>query len=519
MSSFEFRNAQFDIAYERRELEDAAAGGYASFEGWVRAQNEGHIVNRLEYEAFEQLGAKEGERIVQEAIARFGVRHARCIHRLGDLAIGELAVWVGASSEHRDEAFAACRFIIDEVKHRVPIWKKEHYANGDSGWVNCERCSDHGATDTSPEAHRHDHGANAGHRAHTAVAYDYSRQTTLSGIGARGQARLAASRALVIGAGGLGCPVLAYLAGAGVGTIGIVDADRVEASNLHRQPLYTFADVGRNKAEAAAERVTAMNPWIVVEAHAERFTGENASQLLADYDLVVECSDNFATKFLVNDAAVLAGKPAVLASVYQYEGQLQVVRPDRSGSCLRCLWPEALRDGMVGNCVESGVLGPVPGVFGSLQAVETLKLLLDLPGQLESEILIVDLGNLVQQRLKAPRCNDCEGRPCSRITELPAAAVADTAIEVTLERAQARGFQIVDIREPAECIATPTLIECIRIPMADLLMNPAVLPRSAGVVLMCARGRRSLATALELRHAGNANVWSLRDGVAGLEQV
>lgn len=141
MSLFWFSHTALEPESYRSRLTDPAAGGYASFEGWVRNHNEGQPVTRLEYEAFESLAVKEGERIIREAIARFGVLHAACVHRLGSLQIGELAVWVGVSSHHRAEAFAACRYIIDEVKHRVPIWKKEYYLNGDSGWVNCERCA------------------------------------------------------------------------------------------------------------------------------------------------------------------------------------------------------------------------------------------------------------------------------------------------------------------------------------------------------------------------------------------
>jgi molybdopterin synthase catalytic subunit len=138
---FRFTGTAIDTAAGRAELQDGAAGGYASFEGWVRDHNEGLEVRRLEYEAFEALAIREGERIIEEALARFPVRHALCIHRVGELGIGEMAVWVAVSSVHRGEAFDACRYIIDAVKHRVPIWKKEHYVNGDSGWVNCERCA------------------------------------------------------------------------------------------------------------------------------------------------------------------------------------------------------------------------------------------------------------------------------------------------------------------------------------------------------------------------------------------
>jgi molybdopterin synthase catalytic subunit len=147
--SFRFTPTAIDTAEARRELQDFAAGGYVSFEGWVRDQNEGQEVTRLEYEAFQELAVKEGERIVAEALRHFPVKHALCIHRVGSLGLGEMAVWVGVSSAHRGEAFDACRFIIDEVKHRLPIWKKEHYRSGNSGWVNCERCA------TAPE-HSHD---------------------------------------------------------------------------------------------------------------------------------------------------------------------------------------------------------------------------------------------------------------------------------------------------------------------------------------------------------------------------
>jgi len=157
MKTFSFRDSAIDPAALRAELADPACGGYCSFEGWVRNSNEGHAVTRLDYEAFAELAVKEGSRIVAEAIKKYGVGKAACVHRVGSLAIGEIAVWVGVSSGHRDEAFKACRYIIDAVKHRIPIWKKEHYANGDSGWVNCERCAqpgeDHDHTHEQPHEH------------------------------------------------------------------------------------------------------------------------------------------------------------------------------------------------------------------------------------------------------------------------------------------------------------------------------------------------------------------------------
>ena len=154
MTSFAFAHEPLDAGALRARLADRGCGGFVSFEGWVRDHNEGQVVTRLEYEAFEALGIKEGERILAEARARFGVERIACVHRLGALQLGDVAVWVGVASPHRDEAFRACRFVIDEVKHRVPVWKKEHYANGDSGWVNCERCS---AAPAHGHAHGHEH--------------------------------------------------------------------------------------------------------------------------------------------------------------------------------------------------------------------------------------------------------------------------------------------------------------------------------------------------------------------------
>jgi adenylyltransferase/sulfurtransferase len=512
MSGFRFSSVPFDTQALRESLADPGAGGFAAFEGWVRDHNEGQAVARLEYQAFEALAVKEGERILGEARQRFPILQAACVHRIGALAIGELAVWVGVSAPHRDEAFAACRYIIDEVKHRVPIWKKEHYRNGDSGWVNCERCAAPGQDPVREHAHSHDHARQ--------FQPDYSRQVALREVGAAGQARLRASRVLVIGAGGLGVPVLSYLAGAGVGTLGIVDGDRLEASNLHRQPLYGLADVGRPKAQLAAERLRALNPEVKFETHLERFESANARRLVERYDLAIDCSDNFATKFLLNDACVLAHKPAVFASVYQYEGQLQTYRPDEDDACLRCLWPDATRDGLVGNCAEAGVLGPVPGVFGSLQAVETLKMLLGLPGQLRSELLIFDLTTLEARRIRTARALECRGKACTRITDVvrPEATPADLELTFgSLDTALNEGFEVIDIRDANEVAREPAPDRrCRHIPMNSLLHDRAALDPERRYLLLCARGARSRAAAAELRNHGLSRVFSLRGGLAAL---
>ncbi len=325
---------------------------------------------------------------------------------------------------------------------------------------------------------------------------DYSRQQSLKEIGAAGQSRLAQSRVLIIGAGGLGSPVLQYLAGAGVGCIGIVDADALDASNLHRQPLYALADVGQSKVALAQAAIARLNPEVRVETHAVRLDNDNAVELVGRYDIVVDCSDNFRTKFLVNDAAVLARKPAVFASVYQYEGQLQVYKPDPTHACLRCLWPQATADGIVGNCAEAGVLGPVPGAFGAMQALLSLKILLGLPGQLEGELLLLNFMNFTQLTLKAPRRAECSAPACS-LVRTPPREESDLEVNISsLRGAVAQGMEIIDIRNDDEVAAQP--LQARHIAMSVLLADPKLLSATTNYLLVCASGKRSLATAREL---------------------
>ncbi len=344
---------------------------------------------------------------------------------------------------------------------------------------------------------------------------DYSRQILLKEIGAQGQAALARGRVLIVGAGGLGSPVLQYLAGAGVGYLGIVDADVLDASNLHRQPIFSLADVGRQKTELTLTAVQRINPAVHVELHSERLDANNALALIGAYDVVVDCTDNFRAKYLINDAAVLAHRPAVFASVYQYEGQLQVYKPQPTHACLRCLWPDAIADGVVGNCAEAGVLGPVPGTFGTLQALLTLKILLGLSGQLEGELLLLDFTNFSTLKLKAPRRAECRAPGCAHVREI---AREDVGIEIalpSLAEAVRRGLEVVDIRTAEEVAARPAAARHIDMP--TLLADPSLLPAGKEFLLVCASGKRSLATARELRKRGLA-VRSLAGGLESLEE-
>jgi adenylyltransferase/sulfurtransferase len=343
---------------------------------------------------------------------------------------------------------------------------------------------------------------------------DYSRQLLLKEVGAKGQAALASARVLIVGLGGLGSPVLQYLASSGVGLLGLVDDDVLDASNLHRQPIYELSDVGKPKVDLARAATARLNPQVRIEAHRVRFSSDNALELIRAYDIVVDCSDNFLTKYLINDAAVLLRKPAVFASVYQFEGQLQVYKPDANHACLRCLWPDALADGVVGNCAEAGVLGPVPGVFGAMQSLLTLKILLQLGGQLESELLLLDFMNFSSLKIKAPRRGECRAPSCAHIHELTR---EDPDIEMglpSLSAAAELGLELIDIRTVEEVASRPLVAR--HIPMAKLLAEPSLLEGNRRVLLVCASGKRSLAAAKALRKHGIA-ARSLAGGLEKLE--
>ncbi|MCK9382999.1 MAG: ThiF family adenylyltransferase [Sulfuritalea sp.] len=524
MSRFTITADDVDLAQLREDLMHPGSGGFCSFEGWVRNNNEGREVSGLEYEAYTELCMAEGERIVAEAIERYGVLAAHCLHRVGELKIGDIAVWIGACAAHRDEAFRACRYIIDEIKHRLPIWKKEHYLEGDTAWVACSHTER--AHEMEPP-HRHDrHEGHSpahehGHHGSTTVAFtpDYSRQTRLRDVGDIGQAKLSAARVLVIGAGGLGCPVISYLAGAGVGTLGVVDGDVLDASNLHRQVMYDARDVGRRKVDLAARRVAALNPTIAVQTYAEPLHAGTIADVFAHYDLVVECTDDLASRYLANDAAVLTGTPLILASVYQYEGQLQVVSSIPGEPCLRCLWPVQPAPGLAGSCVESGVLGPVPGVLGTMQAMEALKLLLGLPRANDHALQLVNLLDGSSQRLPIDAAGGCalHGGCVAVARRAIASAQGQRDIDRTFARlhdAIAAGYAIIDVRDAEEIAVQPLPVDSLCVPAALVAAGTVELIEGR-VLLVCASGKRSGHAARLLRQRG-VEAYSLAGGLTAL---
>jgi sulfur-carrier protein adenylyltransferase/sulfurtransferase len=356
----------------------------------------------------------------------------------------------------------------------------------------------------------------------------YARHLILPGVGGDGQRKLKAARVLLVGAGGLGSPVALYLAAAGVGTLGLVDGDVVDVSNLQRQVLHGTRDVGRPKLESARDRLQDLNPYIHVVLHREWLTSANAMQVIADYDIVVDGTDNFATRYLVNDACVLLGKANVHGSVFQFDGQASVfATPD--APCYRCLFPEPPPPGSVPNCAEGGVFGVLPGLIGSIQANEVIKLITGIGVTLAGRLLMIDAAALqfrTVQLQRDPECPACGTRTLTQLIDYdefcgtPALGAAHTTTNVPeitpreLAERLARGddFDLIDVREPNE-VAVSSIAGARFIPLATLAAHLASLDSTRAVVVMCRSGMRSAKAAHQLRAAGFTRVHSLSGGI------
>jgi adenylyltransferase/sulfurtransferase len=351
----------------------------------------------------------------------------------------------------------------------------------------------------------------------------YSRHLLLPEVGVPGQRRLRGARVVLIGAGGLGSPAALYLAAAGVGTIGLVDFDRVDVTNLQRQILHGTPAVGRSKLESAAARITELNPGVSVEQHELRLGRDNALEVLAGYDVVVDGSDNFPTRYLVNDACVLLGRPYVYGSIFRFEGQASVFAM-KDGPCYRCLYPEPPPPGLVPTCAEGGVLGVLPGVIGSIQALEAIKLVLGAGESLAGRLLLFDALRLRFRELRLrrdPACPICGDTPT--ITELVdyeafcGIGTVDTSIELSVdelrsEREAGRAMTLVDVREPFEW-ELGRIDGAQLIPLGELPARLGELDSRRPVVAYCQRGIRSRRAAEILRAAGFADVRSLSGGI------
>jgi adenylyltransferase/sulfurtransferase len=354
----------------------------------------------------------------------------------------------------------------------------------------------------------------------------YSRHLILPHVGPEGQQRLAQGRVLIIGAGGLGSPAALYLAAAGVGTIGLVDADRVDESNLQRQVVHGTASVGRDKVTSAAERLRDLNPHVTILTHEQRLTSANALEVMRSYDIVVDGSDNFPTRYLINDACVMLGIPYAYGAVFRFDGQASLFgAPD--GPCYRCLFREPPPPGLVPSCEEAGVLGALPGVIGSIQALETMKWLLGAGTSLKGRLLLFDALTLEFRELavkRDPACPVCGATPTVRelidYEEFCGAALpeADDSLEISAESLRERmrrgaDMVLLDVREPME-FSIARIEGSILMPLRTVDARVQELDRDRDIVTICHHGVRSLRAVHILRRAGLTRVKSLAGGVA-----
>jgi molybdopterin/thiamine biosynthesis adenylyltransferase/rhodanese-related sulfurtransferase len=352
----------------------------------------------------------------------------------------------------------------------------------------------------------------------------YSRHLLMPEVTSEGQKRLKAARILCVGAGGLGSPAALYLAAAGVGTIGIVDFDDVDLSNLQRQILHGTNDIGRSKLESARDRLRDVNPEIEIKLHECRFSSENASQLVTQYDVVVDGSDNFPTRYLSNDVCVFARKPNVYGSVFRFEGQTTVFAPHLGGPCYRCLFPEPPPPDSVPNCAQAGVLGVLPGIIGMLQAIETIKLIVGIGEPLIGRLLHFDALKVKFRELnlrRDPECPVCGEHPtifspidyeqfCGARDE--GAIPTMSAQELKRKMDAHEPFELIDVREAFE-------YEIARIdgaklmPLGEIAERVGELQREQPIVVHCHSGGRSAEAVRMLQQCGFTNVYNLEGGI------
>ncbi len=356
----------------------------------------------------------------------------------------------------------------------------------------------------------------------------YSRHLIMPEVALDGQKKLKQAKVLTVGTGGLGSPLALYLAAAGVGTLGVVDFDVVDESNLQRQIIHGTSDVGRPKMESARDRITDMNPNVHVEAYEEALTSENALDIFKDYDVIVDGTDNFPTRYLVNDACVLLGKPNVYGSIFRFEGQASVFYA-KEGPCYRCLYPEPPPPGLVPSCAEGGVLGILPGAIGTIQATETVKLILGIGDPLIGRLLLYDALGMSFRQMKLrkdPNCPVCGENPT--VTELidyqefcgipqaNAQEAANAVPEISVQDLKQKldngeSVNVLDVREPHEYEVAN--IGARLIPLAELPQRLVELDQDANFAVHCKTGGRSARAVKLLQDAGFQNVYNVKGGI------
>lgn len=352
----------------------------------------------------------------------------------------------------------------------------------------------------------------------------YARHLTIPEVGLEGQKRLRSSRVLCIGAGGLGSPVTMYLAAAGIGEIGIVDFDQVDFSNLQRQLLHRTEDVGRKKIESARERLAEINPDVKIRTYEERLSASNAEHIAEPYDLIIDGTDNFETRYLSNDLSVLTGKPNVYGSIFRFEGQVSVFAPHLGGPCYRCLFPTPPEPGQVPSCAEGGVLGVLPGIVGSLQANEAIKLILGIGNPLIGRLVHFDALAFRFREIKLRRDPECilcgENPTIHSLEDLSIPCEMNTSPElreITVHDLKARyekdePFVLLDVREPSE-IEVAKLPGSLVIPLGELLERLDELDKTAEIIVHCKAGGRSAKALGILNEAGFTNACHVQGGI------
>ncbi len=356
----------------------------------------------------------------------------------------------------------------------------------------------------------------------------YSRHLIMPEVGMEGQLKLKNAKVLLIGTGGLGAPVAMYLAAAGVGKLGIVDFDTVDVSNLQRQVIHGTKDVGKKKVDSAEETMKDINPFIEIVKYEEPLTSANALEILKDYDIIADGTDNFPTRFLVNDACVLLGKPNVYASIFRFEGQATVFCKDE-GPCYRCLYPEPPPPGLVPSCAEGGVLGILPGVVGLIQATEVIKLILGEGQPLQGRLMLYDALAMKFRELKIRRNPECQGK-CSVVKELidyqqfcgvphqeaplpaPVSSTDITAVDVKKLIDAGADFTLIDVREVHE-YQICKIDKAQLIPLGELPRRLHELDKEADIVIHCKMGGRSAKACDLLRASGFSRVRNMTGGI------
>lgn len=459
-----------DHTFELKAMSNEQAGALLSFEGRVRNHNEGLGVSSLEYQVYEELALKEGQKIVSEARAKFNIIDVLCIHRYGHLSIGDIAIFIAVNSAHRDDSYKASRYIIDEVKTRLPIWKKEHYTAKEPTWVFCK-----------------DHS----HHVHFQDSDYYEKQALVVN-----QKQLSKSRILVVGVGGLGTALLTSLVSAGVGIVDIVDFDKINISNIHRQPLFTPNLVGEKKVTIAKAKLVQLNPFITINAHDTYVDVDNVFSLIDKVDLVVDCTDNMKTKFLIHDACRIQQKNLISASIFKFEAKIRTFVAGTQFGCMRCGLDSEPLDSQIGNCNDFGVLGAAVSTVANMQALETIKFLQESQNNTVEKTLLLSLDKLEQMKISNTVEADCSY--CSGNFKIE----SRSHLETSIENFDTHKNVLIDIRDFSdEHIYKAADKYCYK---------------NKNTIFYCERGHRSLDLVTALRDKGYLNFLSLRGGASSL---